>query len=235
MHLFYTPEITGDLFQLPEEESKHAIRVLRLKVGDRIILIDGKGGYYEASIVDDNAKHCTVSILESKLDYGKREFSVEIAVAPTKHMDRLEWFLEKAVETGISSLHLLQTTNSERVVVKTERLKKVAISAMKQSLKAYLPEINELENFSKFLQRTKDFKGQKFIAHCMDTEKKHLKDLYSKGNSAMILIGPEGDFTDSEVKMAVKNGFIPVGLGTSRLRTETAALYACMAVNILNE
>ncbi|MGQ0827228.1 MAG: 16S rRNA (uracil(1498)-N(3))-methyltransferase [Bacteroidota bacterium] len=235
MYLFYTPDITSDNYTLNEEESKHCIRVLRLGIGDKIELIDGSGGWYEAEIVDDNTKRCAVKIIQAKKNVGKKNWQLHIAIAPTKSMDRLEWFLEKVTEIGIDEVSLIDCNNSERIVVKTVRLNKVAVSAIKQSLKAYLPKVNEVVDFKKFIISASNFSGQKFIAHCAEEKKQHLKDLYKKGNNALILIGPEGDFSTDEVKIAVDNGFKEISLGASRLRTETAALYACTTVNILNE
>ena len=236
MHLFYTPDITPGTYTLSEEESKHAIRVLRLKTGDTIQLIDGKGGFYVAEITDDHQKHCAVKIIDTKMESGKRSWKLHIGIAPTKNNDRTEWFVEKAVEMGIEEISLLDCSNSERTIVKTERLNKVAISAIKQSIKAYLPVIGEISGYKNFIAAGKDFKGQKFIAHCNNSEPlPHLKTLYTKGSDVLILIGPEGDFTPDEVKLALENGYKEIGLGTSRLRTETAALYACTTLNILNE
>ena len=241
MHLFYTPDILftpqKESYTLNEEESKHCVRVLRLAVGAKIVLIDGKGGWYEAEIIDDNVKRCTVKIIESKKETGKRNHHLHIAIAPTKNMDRLEWFIEKAVEIGIDEISLINCRNSERGIVKADRMEKVAISAIKQSLKTYLPVINEMMDFKKFIVSTTNFSGQKFIAHCYseDVDKHHLKTIYRKGSDAMILIGPEGDFSVDEVKLAIDNGFKEISLGTSRLRTETAALYACATINIVNE
>ncbi|MCE9540886.1 MAG: 16S rRNA (uracil(1498)-N(3))-methyltransferase [Bacteroidetes bacterium] len=255
MHLFYTPDLLpsglpngkkiGEVFYytLNEEESKHCIRVLRLTIGAQVILIDGKGGWYQAIISDDNPKRCTVKITQSTSEYGKSKFDLHIAIAPTKNMDRLEWFTEKAIEVGIAQISIINCQNSERTVVKAERLNKVAIAAIKQSLKAYLPKINEVMDYKKFMASTKDFTGQKFIAHCYPpiscgeglVERHHLKNLYQQGNDVLILIGPEGDFSVDEVKLALSNGFNEISLGISRLRTETAALYACTTINILNE
>lgn len=240
MHLFYTPDITSDIYTLNEEESKHSIRVLRLRIGDPVILIDGVGGWYEAVIKDDNPKNCKVSILETKKEFGKRDLRLHIAIAPTKNMDRLEWFTEKATEMGIDEITTLDCQNIKRTVVKAERLNKVAVSAIKQSLKAYLPKINEMMELKKLIVSNGNFKGQKFIAHCYSNisekdNRTHLKNLYKKGNDALILIGPEGDFSVEEVKFAINNGFKEISLGSSRLRTETAAMYACATVNILNE
>lgn len=247
MHLFYTPELTlqpqADSYTLNEEESKHCIRVLRLNIGNKITLIDGQGGWYEAEITDDNPKRCAVRIVEAKKEYNKRNHYLHIAIAPTKSMDRLEWFLEKATEIGIDEISLIDCKNTERTVVKAERLNKVSVSAIKQSLKAYLPKINDMLEIKKFFAATAQFKGQKFIAHCYSPlsieeglgVKLHIKDLYKQGEPALILIGPEGDFTVEEVKLAIDSGYQAINLGSSRLRTETAALYACTSVNILNE
>lgn len=237
MHLFYTPSVSSiETFTLSEEESKHCARVLRLTVGSKIVLIDGKGGWYNAVITDDNVKRCVVKILDTKKEVGKKKFNLHIAIAPTKNNDRIEWFVEKAAETGINEVSLIECKNSERVTVKTERLEKVAVSAIKQSLKAYLPSINEIIIFKSFIESTKNFKGQKFIAHCNEARSKtHLKTLYIKGEDVLVLIGPEGDFTSDEVQLALNNDFKEITLGESRLRSETAAIYACIAINVLNE
>ena len=245
MHIFYTPDILltplplGErlregLYTLNEEESKHCVRVLRLTVGDKIQLIDGDGGFYEAEITDANPKRCTVSIIDTKKEVGKRNWKLHLAIAPTKNMDRLEWFVEKATEMGIEEISLINCNNNERNIVKTERLIKVAVSAIKQSIKAYLPKINEVEDFKKFIVTSTNFNGQKFIAHCQTPLLPHLKSIYSPSQNVLVLIGPEGDFTLDEVKFALANGFKEVGLGNSRLRTETAGLYACAVVNTLN-
>lgn len=236
MHLFYTPDINSNTYTLKEEESKHCVRVLRLNEGDKIQLIDGIGGFYEAEITDNNPKRCSVKIIETKKEVGKRNWQLHIAIAPTKNMDRLEWFVEKATEMGIDEVSLIDCKNSERTIVKTERIQKVAISAIKQSLKAYLPKINEVVDFKKFIASAKDFKGEKFIAHCnYRGTLSHIKTQYTPKQNALVLIGPEGDFTIEEVKLALDNGFKEISLGESRLRTETAALYACAALNVVNE
>lgn len=243
MHLFYTPDINSTLFTLNEEESKHCVRVLRLVVGNKIQLIDGIGGFYEAEITDANPKHCSVSIIKSEKEKGKHNWTLQIAIAPTKNMDRLEWFVEKATEMGIDEISLINCKNSERTIVKTERLIKTAIAAIKQSIKAYLPKINEVEDFKKFIASANDVNGEKFIAHCqtplslgegLGVRLPHLKALYTPSQNALILIGPEGDFTLDEVKLAVDNGFKEISLGDSRLRTETAGMYACALINSRN-
>lgn len=236
MHLFYTPDITQPYYTLSEEESKHAIRVLRLAEGDNITLVDGAGGWYSAQITDANPKRCTVDITDAQNNYHKRNHYLHIAIAPTKSIDRTEWFIEKATETGIDEISIINCKNSERTTVKTERLNKVTISAMKQSLKSYLPFINETVDLKNFIAATTNFTGQKFIAHCYPNEQKpHLKNVYTKGNPVLILIGPEGDFTQEEVQLAIDKGYRQISLGESRLRTETAALYACTTINIINE
>ncbi len=236
MHLFYTPDIIQDTYTLSEDESKHCIRVLRLTIGAKIVLIDGKGGWYDAVISNDDVRRCSVNIVNKKKEFGKCNLDLHIAIAPTKNMDRLELFVEKATELGISEISTIDCQNIKRTVVKTERLDKVAISAIKQSMKAYLPRINEMVEFEKFINLNKEYKGQRFIAHCYEAENKiHLKNVYKKGENALILIGPEGDFSKDEVKFALDNGFQEINLGSSRLRTETAAIYACTAINILNE
>ena len=236
MHLFYSPDITIPIYNLTEEESKHCIRVLRLKINDTIYLIDGIGGYFKAIIMDDHPKKCIVKILEIEKKFKKSNFYLHIAIAPTKNMDRMEWFTEKATEIGINEISLIDCDYSERTIVKTERLKKVAIAAIKQSLKAYLPIINETVNFKKFIVSMTNFTGQKFIAHCNTSEGKeitHLKNQYHPLENAIILIGPEGDFSIEEIQLAIDNGFKEISLGESRLRTETAAIYACTTINIL--
>ena len=219
MHVFYTPDIQTRA-ELPEEEAQHCVRVLRLNIGDQITLTDGKGNFYRAEISAATNKRCMVNILH-------------IAMAPTKNMDRTEWFAEKATEIGFDELTFLNCRFSERKVIKTERISKILVSAIKQSLKARLPQLNEMTDFNKFI--TQPFKGQKFIAHCYEGEKPLLKDVFRKGEDALVLIGPEGDFSEKEVQKAIENGFTPISLGKSRLRTETAALVACHTLNLQNQ
>jgi 16S rRNA (uracil1498-N3)-methyltransferase len=237
MHLFYTPDINSEIYVLSEEESKHAIRVLRLGKGDAVQLIDGKGCLFQAEVADDHPKRCTVHVTDIQKDYGKRNFHLHIAMAPTKNMERTEWFLEKAVEIGLDEFTPLQCEHSERVVVKTERLHKIVVSAMKQSLKAYEPILHETTPLKKFIQSMSTFGGQKFIAHCEreGTEPPLLKNKSLKDQNSLILIGPEGDFSPAEIKFATEQGFMEISLGKSRLRTETAALVVCMVVNLINE
>jgi 16S rRNA (uracil1498-N3)-methyltransferase len=233
MQLFYVPNISGAEVTLVETESKHAIRVLRLNIGSQVQIIDGKGGLYEAEITDANPKKCRLAIVKSTLNFGKKNFHLHIAIAPTKNNDRFEWFLEKATEIGIDEITPLLTSHSERKTINPERFEKILVSAMKQSLKAYLPKLNNLVSFKELV--TGNTAEDRFIAYCDDIQKTHLKDLVVKGKDTLILIGPEGDFSPEEVQMAMKNGFKVVTLGESRLRTETAGIVACHIVNLANE
>lgn len=233
MHLFYTPDIAGDEYTLPEEESKHCIKVLRLEVGDEIYLIDGKGGFYRCEITQAHPKHCEVKCVEKTENYGQRDYRIHIAIAPTKNIERIEWFLEKCTEIGIDEITPLLCDHSERKVIKEDRLEKVIISAMKQSLKAYLPKLNPMTDFSRFVKNNYD--PLKCIAHCDEGGKKRLDELYTPHQNITILIGPEGDFSENEIKLAIEQDFKPITLGESRLRTETAGIVACHSINFLNE
>ncbi|HBS87982.1 MAG: 16S rRNA (uracil(1498)-N(3))-methyltransferase [Bacteroidetes bacterium GWF2_38_335] len=232
MHLFYTPDIEGNYYLLDETESKHCIRVLRLKAGDRVNLIDGKGGFYLAKISVDNPKKCIVEVVEKKSEFEKRNHYLHIAIAPTKNIDRFEWFLEKATEIGIDEITPILCQRSERKNVSVDRMEKIVISAIKQSVKAYLPKINELTDYKKLITNSKEV--QKYIAHCDEPEKEHLFNKTAKEKSCMVLIGPEGDFSPEEISLAKNNGFEEISLGKSRLRTETAGVAACQIVNLLN-
>jgi 16S rRNA (uracil1498-N3)-methyltransferase len=235
MQLFYTPDIEPhhSSFLLSEEESKHAIRVLRLQRGAVVHLIDGRGGRYTTEIIDPHPKRTSLRVLEVEMQVGKPTYHLHIAVAPTKNMDRMEWFLEKATEIGIQELTPIICARSERKEVKIERLEKVAIAAMKQSLKAYLPKINPAISFSEFLATRVVDGVRKGIAHCLDADKTYISS-FPKGHNYLLLIGPEGDFSEIEINQAIAKGFIPLSLGASRLRTETAALAACLEASLLN-
>lgn len=232
MHVFYTPDILTHS-ELPTEEAQHCIRVLRLSQGDEIMLTDGKGHFYKAEIAAAGGKRCMVAIKEKIPQESFWEGHLHIAMAPTKNMDRNEWFAEKATEIGFDELTFLNCRFSERKVIKTERIEKILVSAMKQSLKARLPQLNEMMPFDQFIRQ--DFPGQKFIAHCYEGGKPLLKDVIRKGEDALVLIGPEGDFSPEEVEKAQAKGFVPISLGKSRLRTETAALAACFTLNQTNQ
>ena len=231
MHLFYDPQIQGDILELEEQESKHAIRVLRLVKGDPAVLVDGRGGWYEAVIEDDHPKRCRLRIMESVTQYQALPYKLHLAVAPTKNMDRFEWFLEKATEIGISEITPLICKRSERRQVKTERLEKILVSAMKQSLKAYKPVLNQPVPMEEFLQKKPE--GILGIAHCHPLDRKDIREL-GPAASYTFVVGPEGDFTEDEVSEALKTGYTPVHLGTSRLRTETAAIYITTAISLLH-
>lgn len=232
MHVFYTPDIAVSP-ELPEEEAGHCLRVLRLGVGDEVMLADGKGTFYRAAISAASGKRCQVRVTETlpQEPFWKGRF--HLAMAPTKNMDRTEWLAEKATEMGFDELTFLNCRFSERKVIKTERIQKILVSAIKQSLKARLPLLNEMTDFNKFVRQP--FNGQKFIAHCYEGEKPLLRDVSKRGQDALVLIGPEGDFSEEEVKLAIEQGFQPISLGRSRLRTETAALVACHILNLQNQ
>ena len=232
MHVFYTPDIASNL-ELPEEEAGHCLRVLRLSIGDEIMLTDGKGCFYKAVISAASGKRCQVKVTETIPQEKGWNGWLHIAMAPTKNMDRTEWFAEKATEIGFDELTFLNCRFSERKVIKTERIEKILVSAIKQSLKARLPKLNEMIEFDQFIRQ--EFKGQKFIAHCYEGEKPLLKNVLKPGEDALVLIGPEGDFSEEEVKKAIERGFVPISLGKSRLRTETAALVACHTLNLQNQ
>jgi 16S rRNA (uracil1498-N3)-methyltransferase len=233
MKLFYTPDISNSkTYTLSESESKHAVKVLRLSIDDMITLIDGKGCFYQAKITDSSPKKCVVEIT-SKEEQPYSKPKLHLAIAPTKNNDRLEWLIEKATELGIYEITPLLCEHSERKVLKTERLVKRAVAAMKQSLKAHLPIINDIKEFKTFVST--ETKGERFIAHCIKDGKQHIKDAYKSGLDCTILIGPEGDFSENEINVALKNNYKAISLGESRLRTETAGLYACSTFNLLND
>lgn len=232
MHLFFASEITKPLYILPKTESRHAITVLRLKTNDTIKLTEGKGTVYTARITDANQKACTVEIIDT-YNAPKKEYTVEIAVAPTKNIDRFEWFAEKATEIGIDVITPLLCEHSERKVFKPERVERIIQSAVKQSEQAYLPKLNSLIAFEEYIKTIHT--DQKFIAHCNKTEKTLLKDVVAAKKDICVLIGPEGDFSPVEINIALKSGFKPISLGDNRLRTETAALAACHTIALLNQ
>lgn len=229
MHVFYTPDIANTQ-ELPEEEAGHCLRVLRLGVGDEVMLTDGKGFFYQAVIAAATQKRCMVKLISKTEQEPFWNGHLHLALAPTKNMDRMEWLAEKATEIGFDELTFLNCRFSERKVIKTDRIEKIVVSAVKQSLKARKPVVNEMMDFRKFMER--DFPGQKFIAHCYEGEKPLLKDVLQPDEDAVVLIGPEGDFSPEEVALAMEKGFQAVSLGKSRLRTETAALVAVHLMNL---
>jgi 16S rRNA (uracil1498-N3)-methyltransferase len=234
MQLFYNSEIkSGDkTFTFDKEESKHIIKVLRKQEGHKIHITNGLGYLFISEIILGLEKKCEVKINEEHF-FKPTNFYTHIAVAPTKMLDRIEWFLEKATEIGIHEITPIICEHSERKIYKTDRAEKIIQSATKQSNQYYLPKINEAIPLSEFLK--KNHSGQKFIAHCEETDKKSFAKEIKKDNPITILIGPEGDFSSKEIKLAIENEFIPVTLGNTRLRTETAALVACHTIVIQNE
>lgn len=231
-HIFYAPDIEQTSC-LPEEEATHAVRVLRMQEGDEVICTDGRGTLYRCTITLCTKKSCHLSIDSRQPWHRYWQSDTLLAVAPTKNIDRMEWLAEKATEIGLDRLTFLLTDNSERTVVKTERIDKILVSAMKQSHKALKPALDGMMRFKDLLARP--FEGQKFIAHCYDTAtpKPHLKDICKADTPTLVLIGPEGDFSIDEVRAAEQAGFQSVSLGESRLRTETAALAAVHICNLV--
>ena len=246
MLLFYAPDIALNP-QLPETEAHHCLKVLRMQPGDILRLTDGKGNFYRAEIDEGiagqarndrtlqarNDNRCRVNLLETIPQLPLWEGKIEIALAPTKNTDRMEWFAEKATEIGIDKISFLRCRFSERKEMPTERIRKIMIAAMKQSEKARLPDLQAMTDFKEFIRQ--DFDGQKFVAHCYPGNKIHLAQACRKNENVLILIGPEGDFSEEEIESAKDCGFVPVSLGESRLRTETAALVACQTVHVVNQ
>lgn len=233
MNVFYLPDAQIGIISFPEEESKHIVKVLRMKEGDRFCVTNGNGSLFDAELIDAHPKRAMADLFNQRNGYDIRDFKLSIAIAPTKLNERTEWFLEKATEIGIDEVKLFASYHSERRVANVERFKKIVVSAMKQSVKSKMPVIEEMVPFDKLVKQ--DFEGQKFIAWIDDDVKEQLCDLYKKGENAVVLIGPEGDFSKEEVVLAKENGFIPVSLGEARLRTETAAIVACHTIQLINQ
>ena len=233
MQLFYNPRLdnSASQFTFSEEESKHIVKVLRKKEDDILHITNGKGYLFEAKIIDVSPKKCKAEIIDTDKKHQKM-YWLHLVVAPTKMNDRFEWFLEKATEIGVNEITPIICENSERKVIKLERMQKVVQSAMKQSLQTFLPKLNEPISYKKFI--TREHKGLLFVAHCEDEEKLDLKRRVAADKDVTVLIGPEGDFSKSEIKQAYESGFLPVSLGENRLRTETAAIVACTTVNMIN-
>lgn len=236
VRFFYVPD-AANCTELPEEEATHALRVLRLKAGDEMMLMDGKGNYYRAEVTLAHTHHCCYAIKDVLPQERQWKGSVHLAIAPTKMMDRIEWMVEKAVEIGVDELSFLDCQFSERRIVKLPRIEKIVISAVKQSRKAWLPQVNEIKSFDDFINTIST--EHKYIAHCYDEiPRTYLFDelrLSSDTCDAVVMIGPEGDFSIDEVRRAMGKGFKSVHLGTSRLRTETAGLSAVMMMQLANE
>ena len=238
MQLFYCKDITPNAFcTLDAEESRHAVRVLRLREGDELNVTDGRGNLYCCQIVEANDKACVVEAFELLSAFHLPLSTLHLAVAPTKNPSRMEWLVEKSVEIGVGEITLLNCDHSERSFLKTDRLEKLAVSAMKQSLHTVLPEIHPAVSLRDLLSTFRfPLSTQKFIAHCeADKPRTPLATALQPGKDAVVLIGPEGDFSEEEIALALECGFQPVSLGPSRLRTETAALYAVTAFNLIND
>jgi len=236
MQLFYHPELleSATVAVFDKNESRHIIKVLRKKEGDQMLITNGKGFFFTSEITNTFSNKCEVKIL--KVEQQKPlPYHLHLAVAPTKLNERYEWFLEKATEIGVSEITPIICEHSERTKIKPERYEKILLSAMKQSLKAYLPKLNDAKTFADFINATAETQSLKCIAHCEKNEKKSLKNLIQKGGNGLILIGPEGDFSANEITLATQTGFTAVTLGESRLRTETAAIVACHSVAFVNE
>lgn len=233
MNVFYLPTAQLGTISFPEEESKHIVKVLRMKEGDRFCVTDGNGSLYDAELVDAHPKRAAAELSNQRQGYDIRDFKVSIAIAPTKLNERTEWFLEKATEIGIDEVKLFASYHSERRTANVERFKKIIVAAMKQSVKSKMPVIEDIVAFDKLVRQNYD--GQKFIAWIDDDVTEQLCDLYIKGENALVLIGPEGDFSKEEVALAKENGFVPVSLGKARLRTETAAVVACHTIQLINQ
>jgi len=234
MQIFYAPDIIGDSYTLDENESKHIIRVLRMNRGTGVRLIDGRGNLYEGIIDNPDQKHCTIAITGITRDFEKRNYHLHIAISPLKNPDRFEWFIEKSVEIGIDEITPIICRNTEKQSIKKERLNNLIVSAMKQSLKATGTLLNEPVTFNEFITGKTDDKLM--IAHCNDSFSRFkIADVYAKHENAIILIGPEGDFSADEIVKASEKGFVNIHLGSSRLRTETAGVAACHSIYFINQ
>ena len=224
--------IQNNVAILNEDESLHCVKVLRHKVGDIIQVIDGNGTRAIGKIEAAHAKQCAVSLTDKEVVKQTRNYKLHVAIAPTKNIERIEWFVEKAVEIGIDEISFIKCKNSERTVIKDDRLKKVAEAAVKQSQQAYIPKMNPIIDFKEFIK--KNSSDVKLIAHCEKESKQHIKKFIITGKTFTVLIGPEGDFTKDEIALALSLNYSPVALGGSRLRTETAGLFACGAFASIN-
>jgi len=233
MQLLFAPDITLPLYTLTEEESRHALQVLRLGAGDELWLTDGIGNLYRAVVRESTRGRCTVEVLSTEAGHGRLPYALTLAVAPTKNPDRYEWMLEKATEIGVEAIVPLDCRHSERRTINMERSRKVLVGAMKQSLKCYLPRLEPVTPFLKVVAAP--FEGVKLIAHCYgDQARGMISTLVRQGDNVLLLIGPEGDFSPEEVAMALDHGFRAVTLGPARLRTETAAIVAAAELSIIN-
>ena len=233
MHWFYSQNIKDGKIILEEEEAKHALKVLRLKANEEVMVINGTGGLYHCRLDQCSKKEVSAAIINEQLNHKARPYSIHIAIAPTKNISRFEWFLEKSTEIGIDKISPILCHRSERKIIKNERLQRVLLAACKQSQKAYLPSLAPLEKFEHFVNNCKE--QNKFIAHCDYENNQQLLHLAKAKKEVLIMIGPEGDFSEKEVDFAISKGFLAVGLGKERLRTETAGLVACQSIHFINQ
>jgi 16S rRNA (uracil1498-N3)-methyltransferase len=234
MNIFYAPAITSNTYTLDERESRHSVRVLRMKRGTPVELIDGKGNLFEGVITDPDPKKCTIRIDSVINNFERRDYRLHIAISPLKNPERFEWFVEKSVEIGIDEITPVICTNTEKPGIRTERIRNLIISAMKQSLKAQETKLNETISFNEFINH--NYKGKLMIAHCRNNQDRiGIAEVCSKGDNAVILIGPEGDFSPEEILKALSKNFTQIHLGSSRLRTETAGVAACHSVYFINQ
>jgi len=233
MQVFYMPGMKQGINIMSQEESHHCARVLKMQDGEEVRFIDGNGGFAVGKICHSDSRKTEVEILEIQNNYQKRPYYLHVAIAPTKNIDRFEWFLEKAVEIGIDEISPILCERSERRILKTERLKKRIFSAMKQSMNAYKPRLNNISSFESFLDQNRETNA--YIAHCGKDVPPQFKDQPLLNRSSLILIGPEGDFSPHELQLASSNNIKQVGLGSTRLRTETAGIVCCHTVGLLNQ
>jgi 16S rRNA (uracil1498-N3)-methyltransferase len=229
MQLFFNPNLNNNTVELPEDESKHCLRVLRKKIGDEIILIDGKGNKANCKIIDDNPKKCKLEMVD-KVSFPRNNIGLHIAIAPTKNFDKMDWMLEKCTEIGVSEITFIETENSERNKVNMERCDKILIQSIKQSKQYWLPKLNEIISFKQFILNNKNNELNCMMAWCNE-HTININHAINTQKSTLLLIGPEGDFTELEAKLAIENNFKTISLGKNILRTETAAVYACAVVN----
>lgn len=233
MQLFYATDISGSIATFSREESGHCLRVLRMRPGDSLVFTNGKGSMFEGIITDDDSSAMTVTITGERKEAGKRNYRLHMAISPLKNEDRLEWFIEKAVEIGIDEVTPLLCNRTEKKRIRKERLESIMLSAMKQSVKAYLPQLNEPVTFSEIVNR--EYSCRKLIATCdPGVQREKISDAFAPAEDILILTGPEGDFTPEEIRKAINEGYVPVHMGPARLRTETAGIAACCSVYLAN-
>ncbi len=234
MQLFFIPQIDQEYIDLPAEEARHAVQVLRKRVGDELDIVDGKGGWYKGLTTETSKRSCTVQLTQTRKETQRANYHLTMAVSPTKSNDRFEWFLEKATEIGVDTIIPLKCSRTERPRIRIDRYEKVLVSAMKQSLQAWLPELKEFTSFAEVVEQFHENQAT-YIGWCNEEVKSPLIDNYQAPANVLILIGPEGDFTEEEVLLAQANGSQPITLGPTRLRTETAALVATQSIALLNQ